>query len=91
MCNRYTILNQWIDKRNDITVDMEGNIKWSSSMHAGSYYPLVGMTLDEAEKIHTEVRKKTGYGYQDTIKLLEENDWDVDKAVKNAIKHTYKI
>ena len=77
-----SILERWIKRRDDIAVAYHGRIVWTSSMHAGSYYGLIGLSLEEAEDMVKKVRQQCGTGYQDSIKLLEDNNWDLEKTIK---------
>jgi elongation factor Ts len=39
------------------------------------------MTMEEMKQLTKEMRERTGYGMLDCKKALQENDWDIDKAI----------
>jgi len=80
-----TILERHIQERSDIMIREDGQICFVSGMTA-SADQLAGLNIDDAEDRHKRTRNRTGYGARDAIKLLSDNDWDVEKAVKNAVK-----
>jgi hypothetical protein len=39
------------------------------------------LILEEQKRLTKEMRERTGYGMLDCKKALQENDWDIDKAI----------
>jgi len=76
------LFKKWIEDRDDIVISDDNTIKWTSSMYAGAYYGLIGMSLDLISTAIEYTRRKSGRGYMDSIKLLDDPDinWDINKV-----------